>query len=124
MMGLGISLPLAVSQMRLCLLDGKLLLPGFTTVGETATHKAKCCPDCGTDGKGDSCCHDLKKLPVSQKPSGPLVLPLLFHCELNLAFVLPPCPVAQANDPYAPSVPIRGPDPPGLRRALLAIWNI
>lgn len=124
MLAFGISIPWAVSPMRVCGLEGKVLLPGFATYGETATHKAKCCPECGTHGKGDSCCHDLKQLPDSQEPSGPLVLPLLSLCDLNPAFVLPPCPVAEANEPFAPSVPIRGPDPPALRRALLEIWNI
>lgn len=120
----GVMTPLAVSPLRYCLLEGKLLMPGFKTYGETATHKDKCCPDCGTHGKGDSCCHELKKLPDAAQPSGPLVLTPLFCCELNARLVMPPCPVATAPELPAPDVLIRVPDPPGLRRALLGIWNI
>ena len=120
----GIIVPVAALPMRVCLLEGKVLLPGFASFGEAATHQDKCCPDCGTHGKGDSCCHDLKKPPDAPQPSGPLVLPPLFFCELSSRLVQPPCPVAEAPELFAPAVPIRSPDPPGLRRALLGIWNI
>ena len=120
----GISVPMAALPMRVCQLEGKLLSPGFVTFGETATHKDKCCPDCGETESGDSCCHDVKKLPASPEPSGPLVLPPLFFCEANPRVVLPPCPVAEVDASFALSRPIRGPIPPGLRRALLGIWNI
>lgn len=100
------------------------MMPGFAAFGETATHKDKCCPDCGDTEEGDSCCHDLKKLPDAPQPSGPLVLPPLFFCELSARIVLPPCPVADVDVAFVPAAPIRGPDSPGLRRALLGIWNI
>lgn len=121
----GILVPTAASPMRVCFLEEKLLEPGFTSFGETASHKLKCCPDCGSPENGDGCCMDVRKLPDAPDPSGTVVvLPALLLCELPVAVVLPSCPLTEAAECYVPSRPIRGPDEPGARRALLAIWNI
>jgi len=121
---LGILIPAVASPMRVCFLDGSVLLPGYATFGESPTHKDKCCPDCGDTDQGDSCCLDLKELPDAEHPGGPLVLPPLVCCGLEIGIVVPPCPVMWTEAVRMPSTPIRGPDSPGSRRALLAIWNI
>jgi len=111
--------------MRVCFLDGKLLEPGFTSYGETAAHKIKCCPDCGLPKNGEDCCMDVKKLPDVPDPSGTgVVIPSLILCELPMAVALPSCPVVEIEECHVPSHPIRGPTEPSARRALLAIWNI
>lgn len=121
----GMLIPTAASPMRVCLLEGKVHEPGFTSYGETASHKIKCCPDCGSTEEGDSCCQDVKKLPDVPAPSPPMILlPPVFFCEREFEFTVPPCPVADVANPFAPSKPIRGPDSPGARRAQLGIWTI
>lgn len=121
----GILIPTAASPVRICFLEAKLLEPGFAAYGETVDHKLKCCPDCGAPENGDSCCMDVKKLPDAPDPSAPvLVLSPIFFFERELDFSLPPCPVADLKETFSPAAPIRGPDSPGARRAVLAIWNI
>jgi hypothetical protein len=121
---LGILIPVVASPMRVCFLDETVLLPGFTTYGESPTHKDKCCPKCGDTDEGESCCLDLKKLPDAEHPSGPLVLPPLVCCELDVSTVVPPCAVTWIESAHVPATPIRGPDSPGSWRALLSVWNI
>jgi hypothetical protein len=121
---LGILIPVAASPMRFCFLDDSVLLPGFATYGETSTHKDKCCPDCGGTEQGESCCLDLKKLPDAEFPTGPVVLPSLVCCELDVRIAVPPCPVIWMESAHVPATPIRGPDSPGSWRALLSVWNI
>lgn len=121
----GILIPTAAAPMRICFADGAILEPGFATYGETASHKVKCCPDCGSGKEGDSCCMDVKKLPDAPQPFSPLaLLPPILFCEREFVFTLPPCPVVDVEELFSPSAPIRGPDPPRERRALLGIWNI
>ena len=121
---LGILIPVAASPMRICFLDDSVLLPGFSTYGETSTHKDKCCPDCGGTDEGDSCCLDLKRLPDAELHTGPVVLPALVCCELDARIAVPRCPVTWVESAHLPATPIRGPDSPGSRRALLSIWTI
>ena len=123
-MCLGILIPVVASPMRVCFLDDSVLLPGFTTYGESPTHKDKCCPKCGDTEEGDSCCLDLKKLPDAEHPSGPLVLPSLVCLKLDDRTIVPSCPVTWIESAHVPATPIRGPDSPGSWRALLSVWNI
>lgn len=118
----GVLLPTAASPLRVCFLDGELLEPGFTTYGETASHKLKCCPDCGKEG--DSCCMDVKKLPDAPEAVAPVVLPPVVFSETDFEITVPPCPVVILEEAFIRAAPIRGPDSPGKRRALLGIWNI
>jgi len=110
--------------MRICLLDGEILGPGFATYGETASHKLKCCPDCESQENGDSCCLDVKKLPDAQEPAAPVILPPIVFTENSFEISVPPCPVVMVEQAFLPAAPIRGPDSSGTRRALLGIWNI
>lgn len=121
---LGMHIPMVAADMRVCSLEGALLLPGYPTYGETDTHKDKCCPNCGETDQGESCCFDLKKLPDTESPSGPLILPALVCGELDVRITVPPCPVVLMKSSHVPATPIRGPDSPGSIRAMLAIWNI
>jgi hypothetical protein len=120
----GISIPVVAAPIRVCLIGDMVLLPGFTTYGETPMHKDKCCPDCGDPDEGGSCCLDLQQLPDAEYPAGPLVLPSLVCCELDVRIAVPPRPVILMETAHVPATPIRGPDSPGSRRALLVIWNI
>lgn len=120
----GALLPTAASPMRVCFLDHEVLEPGFTTYGETGGHKLKCCPDCGSPENGDSCCMDVKKLPDAPEPTSPVVLPPLVFTETDFVITVPPCPVVIVEEAFSRAAPIRGPDLPGTRRALLGIWNI
>ena len=119
----GFLIPTAASPMRVCIDDGDLLQPGFKTYGETATHKVKCCPDCGSKETGDSCCIDIKGLPDATDFSIPIGLPPVYFIESDLEIVVPTCPLMMVQA-YDRAAPIRGPDSPGARRALLEIWNI
>jgi hypothetical protein len=118
----GALLPTAASPIRVCFLDGEILEPGFTTFGETASHKLKCCPDCGKEG--DSCCMDVKKLPDAPDPVSPVLLPPVVFSEKDFEITVPPYPVVILKEAFIRATPIRGPDSPGTRRALLGIWNI
>ena len=120
----GVSIPVVAAPVRVCLIGDMVLLPGFTTYGETPMHKDKCCPDCGDQDEGGSCCLDLQQLPDAEHPSGPLVLPSLVCCELEVSTVVPPCPVTWIESAHVPATPIRGPDSPASWRALLSVWNI
>ena len=121
----GMLIPTAASPMRVCFLENTVKEPGFVTYGETPSHKLKCCPDCGTSEKGDSCCLEVKKLPDAPDPSSTtLVFTPIFFLEQESVFTLPPCLVVEFKETFAPSTPIRGPDSPGSRRAVLGIWNI
>lgn len=121
---LGILIPVVASPMRVCFLDDSVLLPGFATYGETSAHKDKCCPDCGDTDEGDTCCLDLKRLPDAEIHTGPVVLPSLVCCELDARVAVPRCPVTWMESAHLPATPIRGPDSPGSRRALLSVWTI
>ncbi|MBX3742089.1 MAG: hypothetical protein KF712_13915 [Akkermansiaceae bacterium] len=120
----GALLPTAASPMRVCFLDHEVLEPGFATYGETSTHKLKCCPDCGSPQNGDSCCMDVKKLPDAPEAVAPVGLPPVVFSETEFEVTVPPCPVVILEEAFIRSAPIRGPDSPGTRRALLGIWNI
>lgn len=121
---LGILIPVVASPVRVCFLDGSVLLPGFTTYGESPSHKEKCCPKCGDTEEGESCCLELKRLPDAEFPTGPLVLPSQVCCEVDVCIAVPSCPVTWIESAHVPATPIRGPDSPGSWRALLSVWNI
>lgn len=120
----GIIIPAAAAPMRICFLEKEVHTAGFATYGETSTGKEKCCPDCGSTEKGDSCCIEVKKLPDSINPAPPFLLFPISFCLAPMDVCIPPCPVTDLKEPFAPSVPIRGPDLPREWRALLGVWNI
>lgn len=117
----GLLLPTAAAPIRICFIEDKVLEPGFKTFGETPGHKDKCCRDCGKSG--ESCCTELSKLPDALEASFPAHhIPLLVWEPLPRV-IIPQCP-EKLVEVFVPTAPIRGPDSPGQRRALLEIWNI
>jgi len=120
----GFLIPTAAAPIRVCFIEDKVLEPGFQSHGETADGKIKCCPDCGGGSEDGSCCLEVKKLPESlSAASTPVFIPLLFCVEF-LPAVAPDCPVVEIAQVFVPATPIRGPDTPASRRAVLEIWNI
>lgn len=125
----GTMIPTQVLPARLCLLESKVLLPGFSACGVPDNEKLKCCEDCGAqDGKpnGADCCVDIERLPDSTLPPSPDKLPALIEAALPL-FLLS-CLVPPANTgtelESSPPPPIPRPDAPCARRARLSIWII
>jgi hypothetical protein len=115
--------PASASSVRVCFIEDAVLLPGWDAKEAGGSEKPKCCPDC--DGKEDGhCCMDVKKLPDAPEPSAPIFLSPVFLSLPTLEVCLPPCPVTEADRPFVPSTPIRGPDLPQEWRALLGVWNI
>lgn len=116
---LGILFPLGASPVRLCLLENRLLIGDAPDCG---TEKTPCCPDCGTDD--ESCCIGMDGLPDASTVPEPPSLPPVPAVEVPaLAFAAPPADSADVPRSVRPA-PIRGPDSPGTRRALLEIWRL
>ena len=117
---LGMMVPLAATPVRLCLLEHRLLMP---VSSECEAKKSKCCPDCG-DHHEEPCCVDLEDLPDAPPPSFPEGLPAIAAIDLpEPVFVLPPV-VLVDDSIFEAAVPIRGPDSPSVRRALLEVWRL
>ncbi len=118
----GITIPSAALTMRICLSDGVSMGSGFATSEKATFGSDNDCSDCCKKDK--SCCAELKKLPDSTLRFGDFQLPDLVVVDL------PPlaCWIAPLLDGghriYRASVPIRGPDLPSVRRAILAVWII
>jgi hypothetical protein len=116
---LGMMVPLAGSPLRLCLLENRLLLGG----SECGAEKDPCCPDCG-DHHEDPCCVELEELPDAPVPPAPDDLPVLPAMDLPGPAFAAPRPVAAACSVHRAATPIRGPDTPAARRALLGVWRL
>ena len=115
--------PAAAVPVRVCFLEKRALLPGWKATLASDSEKPKCCSDC--DGKEEGhCCMEVKKLPDSPEPSAHLVLTPVFFWIATSEVCLSPPPVLEADGPFLPSAPIRGPDLPREWRALLGVWNI
>lgn len=107
---------------RICLLDGALMEGGFFPSEKANSGYESDCSDCCKKDK--SCCAELKKLPDSTLRSGDFELPDLVVVDLPPAAFLNSPLRACGHRSYQASVPIRGPDPPSARRAMLAVWII
>jgi hypothetical protein len=115
--------PASASSLRVCFIEKVTLLPGWTTTQATDSENPKCCSAC--DGKEDGhCCMDVKKLPDAPEPPAHLFLSPVFFWIRTPEVCLPPRPVMEAERPFRPSAPIRGPDLPREWRALLGVWTI
>jgi len=118
---LGILVPLAATPVRLCLLEHRVLVPGASECG---LKKSKCCPDCGDHHDEKPCCVDLEDLPDAPPPSFPEGLPAIVAIDLPpTVFDLPPVVLVE-DSIFEAAVPIRGPDTPSVRRALLEVWRL
>lgn len=122
---LGVIIPLAGSPVRVCVLDGKLLMPGFSECSREAAQKAPCCPDCGEKDHGEQpCCLGIKELPDATTPDDPGRIPAAVVMDLPENLFSIPDPVAVRGEIFHAAVPIRGPDGPVARRALLGVWRL
>lgn len=119
----GAMLPTAACPIRICLLEGEIYEGGFTSFGTTGSGKSKCCEDCGQRHDED-CCTDLKGLPDSTLPVWAVEMPAMIAVDLPPVISMGPPVRLLPEIVFHPSVPIRGPDSPGLRQAMLASWRI
>jgi hypothetical protein len=117
---LGMMIPLAASQVRLCLLDNRLLVAGSSECG---AEKSPCCPDCG-DHHEDPCCLELEDLPEAPAPVAPVTLPVAVAIDLPPTLFVAPPAVLVETAAFEASVPIRGPDSPAAWRAMLEVWRL
>lgn len=115
--------PVSAASVRVCFIENSVLLPGWDATEDADSEKPKCCQDC--DGEKDgSCCLDVKKFPDAPERSSQVFRVPVWFCLPAAEAGLPPRPAIGVETPFVPSAPIRGPDSPGERRALLEIWNI
>lgn len=122
---IGMMIPLAASPVRVCLLDGSVMMSAFKAASD-AQPENDCCTDCDDPAKSlhDDCCADLEKLPDSTLPLGKVDAPDMAVMDV-VPLVLPPiCETWVTHSVFIPSTPIRGPDSPCAYRAVLAIWRI
>lgn len=121
---LGITLPLAACPLRLCLVDGRVLVPGIDRCADDKSAPPDCCKNCQPDPQRDPCCLDLEEMPDAPAPTPPdeLVAPPSMDLPPP-AFVAPP-PVMTGGPVHLAATPIRGPDSPAARRALLGVWRL
>ncbi|MBK1818363.1 hypothetical protein JIN84_22280 [Luteolibacter yonseiensis] len=116
----GAMLPTAASPIRVCLLE--------TGVPEEAPSnkkagKSECCDECETH-QHEECCAELKSVPDSTLPDWHVEMPDMAVVDLPPLVSAGPAVWFVAGAVFHPSAPIRGPDPQGCRRALLAVWRI
>ena len=122
---LGMIFPLAGSPVRLCLLDHKLLVPGFSSCSMETAKKAPCCHHGGKkDHDKSPCCLELDDLPDATPPATPDAVPPAMVTELPEPMFPAPLPVFHQEPVFRPSMPIRGPDNPASRRAILEVWRL
>jgi hypothetical protein len=118
----GITIPSAALTTRICLIDGVLMGSGVSTSEKADSGHDMSCSDCCKEDR--SCCAELKKLPDSTLRSGDSQLPGLVFVDLPSAAFRVPSPWVSGLQLYQAAMPIRGPDQPSFRRAVLAVWII
>lgn len=119
---LGITVPLAAAPLRLCLIEGRVLVPGVDRCAEAAP--PDCCKHCQADPEREPCCLELEEMPDAPAPSTPENLPAPPVMDLPVpAFVAPPA-IGCAPAVHSPATPVRGPDGPAAQRARLEVWRL
>jgi|SRR5687767_3486459 len=122
---LGMIIPLAGSPVRFCLLDQRVLVPGFSACGGESLKKVPCCQDCGKEEHEDApCCFQVDELPDAIAPSAPDVVPPVMVMDLPEPMFTAPAFIALCEPVFVAARPIRGPDTPTARRAVLGIWRL
>jgi len=121
---LGMIIPLAGGPVRFCLLDHRVLVPGTECSGENPKKDSCCEHQKDKDHPKGPCCLKVDELPDATTPSAPDVLPPLLVMDLpEPIFTVPP--YVELCDPvFAADRPIRGPDTPAARRAVLGVWRL
>lgn len=108
--------------MRVCLIDGVTMGSEMTTSENAESGLSKVCSDCCKED--ESCCAELKKLPDTTLRPGESLVPDLVALDLpEKQFQVSP-PLVKQIQCYQAATPIRGPDLPSSRRAVLAVWII
>ena len=128
----GMFIPAAGRPLHFCLLESKILLPGFQNCTNPAHSSltGKCCGDCSRGEKHKEkapCCLDAGSIPNGTAPTGPVKVPppLFVAFELPEFFLLPASPVFDFTENIIGDSPeILRPDTPSERRAVLSIWRI
>ena len=123
---LGMMFPVAGSSVRLCLMDQKLLVPGISECSRDEARLPSCCKDSAKKEhrKDSPCCLAFKKLPEAQATAFPAALPAAVAIDLpEPIFIVPPV-ILVSGPVFSASEPIRGPDTPALRRAMLEVWRL
>ena len=122
---LGIIIPLAGSPVRFCLLDHQVHIPGISECRDQTPEKPGCCPECGNEEHRESpCCLDIDELPDAVVPGTPDGVPPAIVMDLPEPMFSAPIYLAVFESAYEVSAPIRGPDTPAARRAVLGIWRL
>jgi hypothetical protein len=139
LLSLGMFLPAEGTPLRLCLLENRILLPGFAAcqVRETETEASgKCCKGCThsegagrerSDGKQEPpCCVETGKLPDTTASVFPEKLPPPVFIVLEILEFFSGASEGSVISEKAPAgVPdIRGRGRPAERRAVLGVWRI
>ena len=116
--------PLAGSPVRFCVLDHKVLIQGSGTCGKEAKKKT-CCPDCSEKkSKDDPCCLEVDHLPDATPPAVPDNVPPALVMDLPEPMFMAPVMAPVLEHVFVAATPIRGPDTPAARRAVLGIWRL
>lgn len=116
---IGILIPVSASQVRFCVVEHRML--GQEEPG-CRSEKSSCCSE--KDHTPDDCCLEVDELPDVPAISLRMEIPAIAVSDLPppIYQVPPVMPVEKAGIHAA--APIRGPDPPELRRALLEVWRL
>lgn len=124
----GVLTPLQAVPARLCLLENKLLLPGFDSCGASASGKVKCCVECDASGvkkNGEDCCVDVEALPDTTAPAPPEKLPALtwviLPCD-ELPWLARPAMAQVEAHPLPPPFPV--PIASSRRQSVLSVWTV
>jgi hypothetical protein len=112
----GMMLPAAATPLRVCFIGAHLA---------SAAEDSSCCHDCDQPAEGPQpCCMDLEALPDASTPETTVVLPPIPICLLPVGPALAPIPNHPVRECLLRSVPIRGPDAPSARRAVIGVWRL
>jgi hypothetical protein len=109
-------LPAAAVPLRVCFIGAHLAI--------TEEHTS-CCHECDKpDDSPQPCCVDLEALPDALTPETPFIMPALPICILPDGPTVAPILNYPVGDSLWRSLPIRGPDSPGVHRALFGVWRL
>jgi hypothetical protein len=112
----GMMLPAAATPVRVCFIGSHLAI---------AAEDAGCCHDCDRPAEGPQpCCMDLESLPDASTPEAAVLLPPVPICTIPEGPAAAPLPNHPVGECMLRAVPIRGPDSPSARRALIGVWRL
>lgn len=110
----GIALPAVGGHAHICLAEW---------IANTPHHGDCCCDEGGNRPEKSECCIELERLPDGLQPAPQPVVPPAPVLDLNLLETWPPQERIVSPGRGGQAERIRGPAPPSVRRALLAVWR-